>query len=161
MGKESALFNKGRADGGVWRNERPFNDDGHSLPVHETAFDYRLLFRQQKGTSRRTESGRVWKVEACGRQHIPIERGRRGTTEDAEQGEFWKDCFENIKKHFKPQILQIAQILGAYKFQRLIVFFGSTAPSPNPSHKGRGKMFPPPRWGRLGGGAELLRFLSV
>ena len=29
-------------------------------------------------------------------------------------------------------------------------------PLPNPSHQGRGKTFPPPRWGRSGEGAELL-----
>jgi len=73
--------------------------------------------------------------------------------------------------YLKPQISQIAQICDIHQFQRLIVFFGSNSvPSPNPSYMGRGKMFPPPvpltegekgGGGRLGGGAELLRFLSV
>ena len=85
------------------RNKRPFNDDGHSILVYETAFYYWMLFGQQKGTSGRAESGRAWKIETCGRQCIPIERGRSGPTEDAEQGEFWEDCFKNVAKQTSDQ----------------------------------------------------------
>ena len=48
MGKESAVSCEGWADGGVWRNKRPFNDIRHSILVYETAFYYRMLFGQQK-----------------------------------------------------------------------------------------------------------------
>ena len=44
-----------------------------------------------------------------------------------------------------------------YPGSRLMV---SVHPLPNPSHQGRGKNVSSPRWGRLGGGAELLRLMK-